>query len=464
MLKELLSRKKKDASSTEKRAGNFREVPEEDILRYEFQDLLFQIVFKTETALHNEEDPLEIAIGVMKAACELYDADWCGILIADLQTQVFIPEIWYEPGIGPMQDTLFNDIEFTEEFATWAQHLIEQKPLIIPDAEKIREINPKEYEAYQRLGARSIIGVPFGQHPLGFMVIRNMKQYTDRPEPLQLACFVAMMMLEQIRRTRMEKLTKIHDEDDGRFRIRYNILGPHNFVIDGKEIYEQDLPHPNRRAWIIMLYMVLHKRPVDQQKLIADNWPDEEENTARNNMRQAIFRLHNDLAAYHDVKVIDTRSRMMDFSGEVNVTTDADEMENLYNRAKNLPDGDDKIILLKKAFELYRGRLFIQGEDDIGTWLYTYTTHYNQVYVDLTSALLTTLGHIRDYRCIMDYGPRALEIEPGILTAYYWIIIAADETGNSTAREKFLQKASEDLIDEENEKLMKLLALQNHMS
>ena len=155
--------------------------------------------------------------------------------------------------------------------------------------------------------------------------------------------------------------------------------------------------------------------------------------------------------------------RMMDFSGEINVTTDADEMEDLYNRARNLPDGDDKIILLKKAFELYRGRLFIQGEDDIGTWLYTYTTHYNQVYVDLTSALLTTLGHIRDYRCIMDYGPRALEIEPGILTAYYWIIIAADETGNSMAREKFLQKAAEDLIDEENEKLMKLLALRNHM-
>ena len=53
---------------------------------------------------------------------------------------------------------------------------------------------------------------------------------------------------------------------------------------------------------------------------------------------------------------------------------------------------------------------------------------------------------------IMDYGSRALEIEPGILTAYYWIIIAADETGNSMAREKFLQKAAEDLIDEENEK------------
>lgn len=46
-------------------------------------------------------------------------------------------------------------------------------------------------------------------------------------------------------------------------------------------------------------------------------------------MRQAIFRQHNDLSSYHDVKVIDSRSRMMDFSGEVSVTTDADEMENL---------------------------------------------------------------------------------------------------------------------------------------
>lgn len=390
MLEKRFSKRQKVESLPEKSDGGCRMVSEEDMQRYEFQEKLFQTIVSVEADAHNEEDPMAIAVRVMKACCDFYDADWCGILIADLQTQVFIPEIWYEPGIGPMKDTLFNDIEFTEEFATWAQHLIDQKPLIIPDAVKIREINPKEYEAYQRLDARSIMGVPFGQHPLGFMVIRNMKQYTDRPEPLQLACFVAMMMLEQIRRARMEKLTKMHDEDDGRFHIRYNVLGPHNVVINGKEIYEQDLPHPNRRAWIILLYMVMHKRPVDQQKLIADNWPDEEENTARNNMRQAIFRLHNDLAAYHDVKVIDTRSRMMDFSGEVNVTTDADEMEDLFNRAKNLPDGDDKLILLKKAFELYRGRLFIQGEDGTGTWLYTYTTHYNQIYVDLTSALLTT--------------------------------------------------------------------------
>ena len=184
MLSKLFSKRQKVEPLPEKPTGNYRMVPEEDMQRYEFQEKLFQMIVSVEADAHNEEDPMAIAVRVMKECCDFYDADWCGILITGLQTQVFIPEIWYDPGIGPMQDTLFNDIEFTEGFATWAQHLIEQKPLIIPDAEKIREINSKEYEAYQRLEARSIMGVPFGQHPLGFMVIRNMKQYTDRLEPL----------------------------------------------------------------------------------------------------------------------------------------------------------------------------------------------------------------------------------------------------------------------------------------
>lgn len=233
----------------------------------------------------------------MQAACELYEADWCGILIADLQTQAFILEIWYEVGIGPMQDILFNDIEFTEEFATWAQRLVDQEPMIIPDVEAIRDISPKEYAAYKRLDARSIMGVPFGQHPLGFMVLRNMKRYAGYPEPLKLACFVAMMMLEQIRRGRMEELFRTDEEDDGRLHVRINILGTHHIIIKGQEIYEQNLKHPNRRAWIALLYLLLHKKPVDAGMMIADNWPDEDEEAVRNNLRQAFFRLNNELGA-----------------------------------------------------------------------------------------------------------------------------------------------------------------------
>ncbi len=462
MLKKLFSQLQSQKAPSEELAAGFRTISEAEWHEYSFLKLLSEKIFETEADLHNEEDSLTIATRVMRTACEFYDADWCGILIADLQTQAFKPEIWYEVGLGPMKETLFNDIEFTEEFATWAEHLIAQKPLIIPDAEEIKESSPMEYAAYQRLDARSIMGVPFGQHPLGFMVIRNMNRYCDRPEPLQLACFVAMMMLEQVRRSRAEKLTHMHEENDGKFHLRYNILGRHNIVVNGHTVYEQDLAHPNRRAWIVLLYMVLHRHAVDQQKLIAENWPDDPEDAAKVANRQAIFRLHSDLAAYHDIKVVDARNGKLQFSEDVRVTTDAEEMEELLNRAKHTSNEDDRIVLLKKACSLYRGRLFEQGEEDVGSWIATYAAHYNQVYVDIMSELLNLLGRHKDYRCIMDYAPAALEIEPGIQNAYIWIAIASDSIGNSMAKDQFLQKAKDALTEEEYDKVLHVIETMQH--
>jgi len=119
------------------------------------------------------------------------------------------------------------------------------------------------------------IGVPFGQHPLGYMVIRNPVKNIGQHEPLQLACFVAMMMVNQKRRQDAERRYLIDDfPDDGKLRIRYNILGQHSLEINGRKIHEQDLTHPNRRGWVILLYLVLHRKAVDQLGMAADILPD----------------------------------------------------------------------------------------------------------------------------------------------------------------------------------------------
>lgn len=91
MLEKLFSRRQKKESAPEKPDSRFRMVSEDDIRQYEFQDKLFKTIVSVEADAHNEEDPMAIAVRVMKACCDFYDADWCGILIADLQTQVFIP-------------------------------------------------------------------------------------------------------------------------------------------------------------------------------------------------------------------------------------------------------------------------------------------------------------------------------------------------------------------------------------
>ena len=226
MLEKIFSLGRSREKQSDDTTGKYRTISEEEYQRYVFEDELFKIIVETEAALHNIEDPMEIAVGVMKAACKFYGADWCGILIADLRSQLWRPEMWYDVEAGPMKETLFHEFEMTDEFVTWAEHLVSQKPMIIPDTEAIRETHPKEYEAYQRLQTRAVIGVPFGQHPLGYMVVRNPIRNISQPEPLQLACFVAMMMVLQKRRLEAEHRYISEDTpDDGRLRIRYNILG-----------------------------------------------------------------------------------------------------------------------------------------------------------------------------------------------------------------------------------------------
>ena len=62
----------------------------------------------------------------------------------------------------------------------------------------------------------------------------------------------------------------------------------------------------------------------------------------------------------------------------------------------------------------------------------------------------------------MDYAPVALEKEPGMQTAYFWTIVAADGIGNSIARDKALDNAKIELTDEEYERLMNLLDTLGH--
>jgi DNA-binding SARP family transcriptional activator len=111
--------------------------------------------------------------------------------------------------------------------------------------------------------------------------------------------------------------------------------------------------------------------------MARDLWPDEEDAQAKNNNRQAIFRIHQDLAYHHDAKIIDTRAGVYMISEDVHITTDADEMEKLYEQTKHMPDTKTKLETLKKAFGLYRGRLFEAGEADMGSWMIPFTSAYN---------------------------------------------------------------------------------------
>ena len=98
----------------------------------------------------------------------------------------------------------------------------------------------------------------------------------------------------------------------------------------------------------------------------------------------------------------------------------------------------------------------------MGSWLIPYTTHYNQVFIDITRELLAMLGHSRDSHRVIEYASRALSLEPGIQDAYYWISIAAEATGNSMMKDRYDQMARDELPEEEYQKVQHLLEIRTH--
>lgn len=60
---------------------------------------------------------------------------------------------------------------------------------------------------------------------------------------------------------------------------------------------------------------------------------------------------------------------------------------------------------------------------------------------------------------MVEYGAKALRIEPGIQDAYYWTVQAANHMGNTASRDKYMEMAKEALTEEEYDKLQQLLSL-----
>ena len=67
MLEKLFSKRQKTESMPEKPDGRSRTFSEEDMQREEFKEKRFQPTASVEADAHNEEDPMAIAVRVMKA-------------------------------------------------------------------------------------------------------------------------------------------------------------------------------------------------------------------------------------------------------------------------------------------------------------------------------------------------------------------------------------------------------------
>ena len=136
--------------------------------------------------------PKEVAQQVLKATCQFYDADWCGLIQVDLDLNLWTPFWWFNTGATDKTMLLTEEYESAEFLDRWVQTVRKGIPMVVSDAEATKEAYPAEYNLYQRLGIRSVIAVSLEPRPVALLAVRNPKRYIQQTSMLRILAYVLL--------------------------------------------------------------------------------------------------------------------------------------------------------------------------------------------------------------------------------------------------------------------------------
>lgn len=382
-----------------------------------------QTVRELEAYLHTSDDPKEIAIKTLKTACAFYGADWVGILEVDLDLEVWTPGWWYNPGPKDMTMQLINEIESMDIMPIWIKAMQNSQPIIIPDvtADEISQVD--DLSVYQRLRIQSVLAVPFAPNPMGFLAIRNPTRYTDCPGTASILAYVLHRAMAQQKAMDSAKLALSPERIESERDVVINLFGEIELGTRKGVLTEREFNSPKTSR--VIAYLLLNQKTAHPpMEINAALWPDEyaDPEIIGRNIRGSIYRFRRAFSLISDYPLIESTPTGYRINPQLNIITDVQQFDRLYDVAMQPALTGQKVDLLKKVVSLYRGPLFRSASDE--HWIMGQVSYYRLHYIDAINELLGTLASAKDYSSVREYAAEAIRIMPGNLKAYYWLIVS----------------------------------------
>ena len=143
--------------------------PDHEYEERSFGDILRAIDFENsmndlESQLYYQLlSPKEVAQQVLKATCQFYDADWCGLIQVDLDLNLWTPFWWFNAGATDKTMLLTEEYVSAEFLDRWVQTVRKGIPMVVPDAEATKEAYPAEYNLYSGLASGLLLPFPWSR-------------------------------------------------------------------------------------------------------------------------------------------------------------------------------------------------------------------------------------------------------------------------------------------------------------
>jgi predicted ATPase/DNA-binding SARP family transcriptional activator len=201
--------------------------------------------------------------------------------------------------------------------------------------------------------------------------------------------------------------------------LSVNVLGPLQVSIAGKRVTE--LESVKYRA--LLAYLVVEAdRPHRRESLVGLLWPDYLEESARHNLRQALFKIRvalNDTSATPPFFLV-TRDKIQ-FNQQCDYSLDVERFNHYFFIGKeNLPPYKEASSIyvsnLEEAIKLYRGeflqQLMVDDSSEFQDWLLVQRENYHQRVLEAHDYLANYYEMQADYRSEQRHASRQLELDP----------------------------------------------------
>ena len=436
-------------------------VPQE-FAQYDMEYILYcieqeQKVSWLEAELHTTDDPEEIAKLALKTVCDFYGADWASIIEVDLNLCVWTHGWWHNanPQINTIQYS--DDYESIKPMQRWVEAMKRSEPIIVPDTTDSSKLSSEEQRIYKKLHTRSVMAVPFGPNPAGFLVLRNITRYMNRTSAMNTFAYVLHRAMAQRDSINKAKMALSPDEIKSKNDVRINFFGDMEIRTMNGIWKESSFNSPKCSKTVA--YILLNRKASHSALAIADAlYPEESTDidSLNKKIRGYIYRFRKSLELILDEWLIDYSQNGYRVNPSLNVTTDLQKFEHIWAQLQENPPLSLKIYLLKQAFKLYRGAVCASYSGD--HWLVGIATEYKTKYISMVNELLRILADFKDYDGVQHFALQSLKLVPENIRAHYWLLHAMYHSGAVELAKKTFYKAETDLTDDEFETLKKYIS------
>lgn len=422
----------------------------------EYAVALEQGLRKLESGVHESDDPNEIVRNVLRCACDFYQGDWVGFLEVDMELALWTPVVWYNPNPDDKTLNLLQEFESAEFLHRWVKAMNENTAIIIEDMDEVRKEYPAEHKVLEGLYVETCLAVPVKPRPVGFLVVRNPKRYINRGSMLQMLAFVVLSCINESKFLKGAKMSLSPESIEHDTDIIINLFGNLSIYTSNGVLRESDLKSP--KICRMLAYMLINRKSTIPPREIAEAiWPEEafEADIPGNNIRGLIFRLRQAFSLVSEHQLVETTPNGYRFNPELNIMTDMQQFDRLWDAAQKAGSTSAKVEILKQAMDLYKGDVLLSADSE--HWLTLTASHYNVRYIGVTNELLRTLSDAKDYHNLHKYAAQSLNVVPTNPKAYYWMIYAMFHLGSPDMAYTELQMAERNLLEEEYDELVRLV-------